>query len=247
MIYGGSNLSNIDLTEIENAPNGSSDLGFRASNGLVGWTVSGGGDINGDGFDDLYFGTVLNNSDSYVLYGGNNLSNIDASDIEDGTADGIVIHGTDERTRSGNIIGDVNGDGLDDMLFSEPSADQSNTPNASVGYVVFGGNNLPDIEFSDIAAGNGGFVINGVGDFKSFESNSAGDVNGDGFDDLIFSHRFDRNPRGDGFQSTVSYVVFGGSHSSHIELADIDQGIGGFAINGPNLPNRTGYRVRSGR
>jgi hypothetical protein len=54
-------------------------------------------------------------------------------------------------------------------------------------YVVFGKQGTDPIELSDIAAGKGGFVINGelVRDFSGWSVSSAGDVNGDGLDDLI--------------------------------------------------------------
>jgi hypothetical protein len=54
-------------------------------------------------------------------------------------------------------------------------------------YVVFGKqDNTNAIELSAIAAGTGGFVINGesVDDLSGSSVSSAGDVNGDGLDDL---------------------------------------------------------------
>ncbi len=46
---------------------------------------------------------------------------------------------------------------------------------------------LPPIELSDVAAGDGGFVINGIDpdDRSGFSVSGAGDVNGDGLADLI--------------------------------------------------------------
>jgi hypothetical protein len=66
---------------------------------------------------------------------------------------------------------------------------------------VFGKkDNTNAIELSDIAAGIGGFVIIGelAGDYSGYSVSSAGDVNGDGLDDLIV-----------GTGSGKSYVVFG--------------------------------------
>ena len=264
VVYGGSQLSNFEIAEIENAPNGVSHLGFMFSspdgaNQHVGLTVSGGGDINGDGFDDVYIGTRDNNT--YVVYGGRDLSNITTEHIHNWDADGIVIEGNNPRSRQGKIVGDVNGDGIDDMFITEPwvpgdvptpeNPNPANPPRA--GYVVFGvrdltGLSFDDVPLSSIVDGKGGFVINGLRNFLTWQDgdyqiDSAGDVNGDGFDDLIISDR--RANTTDLPGSGISYVVFGGSdlHSTHVNLADIAQGIGGFVIHGAGERDNSGWRV----
>ena len=82
---------------------------------------------------------------------------------------------------------------------------------------------IPSIDLSTIAAGTGGFVINGqsAGDLSGFSVASAGDVNGDGFDDLIVGAR-DADPTG-GSGAGKSYVVFGtgGGFSASIELSTV--------------------------
>jgi hypothetical protein len=69
-------------------------------------------------------------------------------------------------------------------------ADPSARPNAGKSYVVFGKANGGAINLSAIADTNnptGGFVINGEAalDWSGWSVSSAGDVNGDGLDDLI--------------------------------------------------------------
>ncbi|TQV65756.1 hypothetical protein FKG94_28135 [Exilibacterium tricleocarpae] len=264
VVYGGSQLSNVDISDIENGRN---DLGFMVTSSLstdpahrfghhaAGWAVSAEGDINGDGFDDVYIGTNGNN-DMYVVYGGSDLSNIETNQIVNWDADGIVIHGESSNGRESKIVGDVNGDGIDDMIFSEPwvprvVGDPIDSPRA--GYVVFGvrdftGLDFDDVKADEIAAGKGGFVIHGLRNLYDhrdgrYEVDSAGDVNGDGFDDLIISDREANNP--DSTESGVSYVIFGGSslHLSPVKLADIEQGIGGFAIRGAGVNDWSGYQV----
>jgi hypothetical protein len=77
---------------------------------------------------------------------------------------------------------------ISDKLIAMPSGKSQ----AGKSYVVFGKkDNTNAIELSAIAAGGtGGFVINGesMGDFSGHSVSNAGDVNGDGLDDLLIHH-----------------------------------------------------------
>jgi hypothetical protein len=66
-------------------------------------------------------------------------------------------------------------------------ADLSGKPDAGKSYIVFGKQDTDVINLSAIVAGTGGFVINGesAGDWSGCSVSNAGDVNGDGLDDLI--------------------------------------------------------------
>jgi Ca2+-binding RTX toxin-like protein len=105
----------------------------------------------------------------------------------------------------------VNGDGFDDLIVGA-FGDAPNGGYSGASFVVFGKTDGTKVELSDVEAGTGGFVINGVstGDFSGSSVSSAGDVNGDGFDDLIVG-AFDDDPNGGG--SGASFVVFGGDFS----------------------------------
>jgi hypothetical protein len=88
------------------------------------------------------------------------------------------------------IAVDIAGDGLDDLIVGAKGGDLNNITNVGKSYVVFGKANNSAINLSAIVdASNpiGGFVINGevANDYSSFSVSSAGDVNGDGLDDLI--------------------------------------------------------------
>ena len=115
-----------------------------------------------------------------------NLSDLNGSN-------GFVLNGIDSGDRSGISVssaGDVNGDGIDDLIIGADSADP-NLSNSGESYVVFGSTAGfgASFELSSLSSGNGsnGFVLNGIdtSDFSGFSVSSAGDINGDGIDDLI--------------------------------------------------------------
>ena len=83
-------------------------------------------------------------------------------------------------------------------------------------------------------------MINGVAayDQSGISVSSAGDVNGDGFDDLIVGARYD-DPNG--ISSGASFVVFGKTDGSAVELSDVDDGTGGFVINGASAGDELGH------
>ena len=118
----------------------------------------------------------------------------------DGT-NGFVLNGIgafDFSGRSVSSAGDVNGDGIDDLIIGAFGADP-NGENSGESYVVFGGAGVGGTGIIELSAldGTNGFVLNGIdaGDFSGRSVSSAGDVNGDGVDDLIIGARKRRSER----------------------------------------------------
>src|SRR4028118_1235155 len=106
-------------------------------------------------------------------------------------SNGFAINGIAVGDYSGSSVssaGDVNGDGIDDLIIGARTASPNGISEAGQSYVVFGSNSgfVAGLDLSELNGSNG-FAINGIvaDDRLGSSVSSAGDVNGDGFDDLI--------------------------------------------------------------
>jgi hypothetical protein len=125
---------------------------------------------------------------------------------------GFALNGAAAYDSSGVSVagaGDVNGDGLADLVVGAPRADP-NGDYSGQSYVVFGKADGCPVELADVAAGRGGgFALNGIAeeDLSGLSVSGAGDVDGDGLDDVIVGAPY-ADPNGE--SSGQSYVVFSG-------------------------------------
>ncbi|MEM9906867.1 MAG: hypothetical protein AAF921_17755 [Cyanobacteria bacterium P01_D01_bin.44] len=243
----------LDLTLLDGS-NGFVIDGLNAYD-QFGSSVSSAGDINGDGFDDLLidgfdslFIGVPGAGQTYVIFGSPTGfdSRLDLAAL-DGT-NGFVVKGLEQYgglSRSVSSAGDVNGDGLDDLLIGANGANPDGKNLAGQAYVVFGSTTefTESLDFADLD-GTNGFVINGLetGDFLGSSVSSAGDVNGDGLDDLLIGAS-GADPDGKNFAGQA-YVVFGSTSGfdRSLDLATLS-GTNGFVINGLDEDGRLGEAV----
>ncbi len=251
VIFGTADGTAVELSTIASGVGGFAIHGVAAGDNS-GRSVSGAGDVNGDGFDDLIVGADGANpgaaawaGESYVVFGKADGVAVELSSVAGGTG-GFVIHGIDIDDASGYSVsgaGDVNGDGLDDLIVGAFGADPGGTNLAGESYVVFGKTDGAAVELSAIAGGTGGFIINGIdaGDFSGFSVSDAGDVNGDGLDDLVVGAW--RTTSGIFTGVGESYVVFGKTNGTAVELSTVAAGIGGFVINGIGERDVAGFSV----
>jgi len=221
-----------------------------------GQSVSGAGDINDDGIDDLIIGAKSadpnkpSSGEVYVVFGeaGARLGPEFELSSLDGTS-GFVLHGLAQADFCGRAVsaaGDVNHDGIDDFLIGAPQADSDGEQENGEVYVIFGRSDIGASGVFDLASldGTNGFVCRGLG--TGYRTGRAlaplGDVNADGIDDFVIgSYNADTTDSATG----ASYVIFGGvglGASGEIDLAALN-GNDGFSITGPAHNDRTGFSV----
>jgi hypothetical protein len=122
-----------------------------------------------------------------------------------------IVHEFDTVGSSVSAAGDVDGDGIGDVIIGASEANPGGRPRAGRNYVVFGSAQgfpavFPLAQLYPDSGGDGsrGFVLPGVdaGDESGCAVSGAGDVNGDGIDDVIIAAHLAHD-------HGAAYVVFG--------------------------------------
>ena len=135
---------------------GSAGVVFAGGNEFdrAGKSVSGAGDVNGDGIEDLMIGAYTADSggtedagETYIVFGRRTgfpgvfeLQSLSPGGGGDGS-EGFIVAGAkidDATGKSVSNAGDVNGDGIDDVIIGAPSVNPGGRTGAGASYVVFG-------------------------------------------------------------------------------------------------------------
>ena len=136
---------------------------------------------------------------------------MDLADFVSSAVTGTEVIGaeTDALLSAASMAGDVNGDGLNDFIVGAPGMNNG----TGAAYVIFGQRDGVSLDLQDFVSGSTGFAIFGAsaGDGAGYSVSGAGDVNDDGFHDVIFTA-----PNASGFGA--AYVIFGHNGSLHTFL-----------------------------
>ena len=163
-----------------------------------GCSVSGAGDVNNDGYDDVVVGADRNDAGgndagrAYVYYGGASM---------DSTAD-VTFYGAAADDWLGDSVscaGDVNKDGYDDVVVG--ACDSTDLRTDGKAYVYYGGVDMDNT--SDI-----NLLGDGTKDKFGFSVSNAGDVNKDGYGDVIVGAR---TGKVNGSSVGLAYIYYGGA------------------------------------
>jgi len=215
--YGGEDCDDADASLPPGCPIDLADADLSLVGDGLGVALAGVGDVSGDGLDDLLLGAATSDAAGtvagaiYLVSGVSSVGSLaDAVALFVGEADGdgagVAVAGA----------GDADGDGLEDLLIGADGADSSR----GRAYLILGGGLSGTMSLADADHALSGAV---TGDLAGAALSGAGDVDGDGLDDLLVG------AEGAALGSGTAYVVLGSSLSGAMSLSAADHTLVGNA------------------
>jgi hypothetical protein len=221
-----------------------------AHTATLGWDMTS-ADVNGDGREDLIVGAynALNGigwstGAVFVFFAGPQYTSPMTIDLASQPAD-ITILGADGNDNLGQYVttGDVNGDGLEDMIIGAYTALYSGDMLGRI-YIFFGRPDWSSNRIIDLATETADLTILGPTHGSALGGPLAsGDFNGDGIDDILCGARYaETTPSFRG----VSYVIYGRSSFSSGDIVDLRSEAADLTCLGERYYNLLGQGMSAG-
>jgi hypothetical protein len=209
--------------------NGTNGFLFNASANFFS-IFSAAGDLNNDGYDDFIVGDESLNR-AHVVFGNSTFSTPLAYTSLNGS-NGFSINADDNTGIGVSYAGDFNGDGIDDIVVGDQAADVTGDNNQGQVYILFGKTSaFSALENLKTLNGTNGVIVQGEANNRQMGERvySAGDINGDGFDDILIYQDYGSASAN---ATTDAIVIFGGNTITSPLVTSALNGSNGFIIPG---------------
>jgi len=205
------------------------DASFRGEDAsdYSGHSVASAGDVNGDGYDDFLIGAYGDDDggsgagQTYLILGRATANWSMDFDLSKADASFWGEDGGDDSGVSVASAGDVNGDGYDDFLIGA-DGDDDGGPYAGQTYLILGRATANWSMDFDLTKADASFWGEDADDWSGYSVASAGDINGDGYDDFLIGAYGDE---AGGSQAGQTYLILGRAAADwgmDFDLSDAD-------------------------